>query len=231
MRSPLLFLAASLALGAMTAGAQVDAADTLEYQDDYLLYITQKWGRESPLGDLRRRAMRADDIELRVWGGYGLGGTSGVIIRRENGQWRAWRAAVGHCAKWVPVAVYKTGSTRAIEAHLASTNQGCDEKPPQSPPVVKYFIQRLIVTDIATSPAIEQAWKVAVENDVATLPPPQLPPETVQADGFTYLLELRRGNDYRTSMTPSGRLHEPEEVERRTRNIYLAVRALLPRGE
>jgi len=59
--------------------------------------LTRSWARRSQLGDLQNRPMAPNDIELRVWSGYGeppanSPAFSGLILRREGGKWSAWRA-------------------------------------------------------------------------------------------------------------------------------------------
>ncbi len=42
------------------------------------------------LEGLRKTSLRGDDIEVRVWRGFGLGDLEGVILKRTNSQWRAF---------------------------------------------------------------------------------------------------------------------------------------------
>lgn len=42
------------------------------------------------LEELRKTSLRGDDIEIRVWRGFGLGDLEGVILKRTNNQWRAF---------------------------------------------------------------------------------------------------------------------------------------------
>jgi len=40
--------------------------------------------------ELRKTSLRGDDIEVRVWRGFGLGDLEGVILKRTNNQWKAF---------------------------------------------------------------------------------------------------------------------------------------------
>ncbi len=42
------------------------------------------------LEELRKISLRGDDIEVRVWRGFGLGNLEGVILKRTNNQWKAF---------------------------------------------------------------------------------------------------------------------------------------------
>ncbi len=42
------------------------------------------------LDELRKTSLKRDDIEVRVWRGFGLGDLEGVILKRTNNQWRAF---------------------------------------------------------------------------------------------------------------------------------------------
>ncbi len=96
--------------------------------NNYLLRVTQDWGRNSALGDLVAASFGRDDLELRFWSGYG-GGTNGLILRRISSQWSVWRAAVVPCLLNIPMAVGDTLSPAAMEnyRHLALAN--CTSRP------------------------------------------------------------------------------------------------------
>ena len=42
------------------------------------------------LKELRKTRLYGDDIEIRVWRGFGLGDLEGVILKRTNNQWKAF---------------------------------------------------------------------------------------------------------------------------------------------
>jgi hypothetical protein len=42
------------------------------------------------LNELRKTSLKRDEIEVRVWRGFGLGDLEGVILKRTNNQWKAF---------------------------------------------------------------------------------------------------------------------------------------------
>src|SRR6266571_4666678 len=89
----LLYTSLALAIvGASTAPSQATRVSAPPH--NYLLEISQRWGRTSTLGDLLRDPRDSTDIEVRLWGGYGLAGTVGAILRRRAGRWSAFLAQV-----------------------------------------------------------------------------------------------------------------------------------------
>ena len=58
--------------------------------------------RTTELGEfkeLRKTKLNADDIEVRVWRGFGLGYLEGVILKRTNNQWKAFHVKADHYAE------------------------------------------------------------------------------------------------------------------------------------
>lgn len=217
-------VAGLLAVGTLDAGAQVDRDSAPE--QSYLLQITHRWGRESALGDLRYGVMGDDDVELRVWGGYGLGGTSGVVVRREKGRWRAWFANVARCVVWIPSRIADTASTGTVAGYtaLAKSRCGAEPKLPELP-ATGFSVDTLAITEIGTPTVIERAWSEAVQNGVLTLPE-DWPPGVILLDGFTRVIELRQGQRYRTSTVREIR-RDTSDVARRVRSIDAALDGLL----
>jgi hypothetical protein len=152
-------------------------------KDDGFLKVTQGWERRSQLGDLLTRPMGADDVELRVWVGYGDGPPpSGLILRRTLGKWAAWDAQVTR------VAVRESDDT-------------------------------LIVEQVARNADLEKAWRDAVRAGVLALPPKRW---RGAMDGGDYVIEVRRGNEYRASVIE---VVDPPEVDadRQVKAIYKIV--------
>ena len=89
-------LRSALALAMLFSHDSIAQARVLsEPPEPSLLNITRQWSRASTLGDLRELRTSAGDLELRVWGGYGLTtGTQAVVLRRTGGQWSAFLARV-----------------------------------------------------------------------------------------------------------------------------------------
>lgn len=45
----------------------------------------------SKLTDLRTKALPAEDLEVRLWTGFGLTRLDGFVLKRTGGEWSAWR--------------------------------------------------------------------------------------------------------------------------------------------
>ena len=75
---------------------------------------------------------------------------------------------------------------------------------------------------------IESAWMAAVRGGVFQLPG-HVARNWIRDDGFTYVIELRRGDDYRASVIEH--LERPEtDADQQVKQIYAAVNRVLPPG-
>jgi hypothetical protein len=59
-----------------------------DWEPDFFEKINRR-AKLSKLGNLRRAALQKDDIELRVWIGFGLIALEGFVIKKSHGQWLA----------------------------------------------------------------------------------------------------------------------------------------------
>jgi hypothetical protein len=76
---------------------------------------------------------------------------------------------------------------------------------------------------------IEAAWKDALSAGVAQLPG-RVKRSWTMDDGITYVIELRRGDEYRAAEIEH--LERPEvEADAQVKQVYAAVRRLLPERE
>jgi hypothetical protein len=214
---PLALVLAALPLAA--AGAQADAATRTPHT--YLVSLTQRWEADSPLGDLRTRAIGPDDVELRLWGGYGLSGTRGVILRRTGGRWSGWRAAVYPCP------LYLTGPDRDTladenPAYRRQARRECGRsRPVIGQPYIQVNGDSVELKPIAPGAGLAAAWDAAVAAGLLTLPP-EVPREWIMFDGFTYVVEVRRGGEYRASQIEH--TDPPEtDADRAIQRVYNAV--------
>jgi hypothetical protein len=163
-----------------------------------LLAITREWSRASTLGDLRELNLGSADIEVRAWGGYGLTSTQAGVLRRDNGQWSARRARLIHCTLQVPIPVGDTASESTLRQFVADAKKKCG--------AVRGDVSRrarvieadtLGVESISvSSAAIDSAWNNAVRAGLLTLPP-KVDRKWLMLDGFTYVIEVRQGKQYR----------------------------------
>ncbi|HET7187651.1 MAG TPA: hypothetical protein VFI52_05825, partial [Gemmatimonadaceae bacterium] len=169
------------------------------------LDLTRQWAQQSPLGDLRRRAMEEGDVEVRAWGGYGLRGTKGVVVRRERGTWRAWRVEHVPCKVIVDMPVHDTASATTLAGFLALARRKCGSTVGD----VRGISMLLDADTLAIEPlsagsaAIERAWNAAEREGMLSLPA-EVSGRVPAPDGFTYVIEVRRGSNYRASVIEQG---------------------------
>jgi len=72
---------------------------------------------------------------------------------------------------------------------------------------------------------IEHAWTAAVRAGALQLPA-RVERDRPMEDGFTYVVELRRGDDYRASVIEHVGV-PAAEADRRVRDVYAAINGLL----
>jgi hypothetical protein len=200
--------------------------------DPSLLNLTTAWSRASMLGDPRELRARSDYLELRVWHGFGPAETQAVVLRRSDGHWSASLARVIRCEIQISKSVGDTASQTTMRHYVAEARRHCGAS------VVDVSAgARLITTDtllvrqldIAES-AIETAWNDALRAGVLQLPGRVKRNTQSTGEGITYLIELRRGNEYRAAEIED--LEQPEvEADTQVKQIYAAVRRILPRQE
>ncbi|MBY0492012.1 MAG: hypothetical protein K2R93_19375 [Gemmatimonadaceae bacterium] len=203
MRIPKLLVSLSLLIA---HGAQAQATRVVADTGNYLLQITQGWGRESPLGELVVRAMGREDIEMRLWEGYGLGGVWGLVVRREKGRWRAWHTRIVKCSYSLPIPVGDTlsapseiGYRRLARARCAEQNAGEAEAPPGTYGWRVISDDTVSLVSIRARLPLESLWRDALRAGVDRLPT-SVPSHLLSTDGYTYVIELRRGPEYRASV-------------------------------
>src|SRR5215813_3565829 len=120
-------LRSALALAVLFSEDAVSQARVLSAPPEpSLLNITRQWARASALGDLRELRTAGGDIELRVWGGYGLTtGTQAVVLRRAGGQWSAFLARVMRCEIQIPRSVGDTASRSTMQRYVDEARRQC----------------------------------------------------------------------------------------------------------
>jgi hypothetical protein len=193
-----------------------------------LLNITRQWSRASTLGDLRELRTGADYRELRVWGGYGLTTeTQGVVLRRANGQWSAFLARVMRCEIQVPRVVGETASRATIQHYTAEARRQCGIKLRDVGPGSQIITTDSLLVDSLSvpGPTIEEAWNTAVRAGVFQLPG-RVGRNPAIDDGFTYVVEVRSGGDYRASAIEHV---EPPQAppDQHVKDVYAAVNRVL----
>src|SRR5262245_40580340 len=193
-----------------------------------LLNITRQWSRASALGDLRELRTGSGDVELRVWGGYGLTtATQAVVLRRAAGQWSASLARVMRCEIQIPRSVGDTASRATMQRYVAEARRQCGTTikdlgaGAQVITTDTVVVQRLSVPDSL----IENAWSAAVRAGVFKLPG-RIERSHLLDDVFTYVVELRNGADYRASVIEHLERGETE-ADQQVKDVYAAVSRLL----
>lgn len=197
-------------------------------ENNYLLSISQRWGAESVLGDLRQRPADAHFLEVRAWGGYGVTGTGGVVLRREAGKWRAWSIRVQPCDAVIPISVGDTASSTTEAYYVAKARKDCDAARYDTRNGVQMMLRAdtLIVTELPVTAKCEAAWRQAVTDGLLVLPP-RVPRQWIMMDGFTYVIEVRHGEEYRASVIEYAKPPETA-ADRQVQAVYAALMGILP---
>ena len=195
-----------------------------------LLNLTRGWSRASSLGDLRELRTSADYLELRVWGGFGFGMTQAVVLRRAGGRWSALLARVRRCAIQIPISVGDTASATTMRNFVAEARRQCDTPLGDVGAGMRIITADTLAVDalsVADS-VIDNAWTAAVRAGVFQLPG-RVNHTAATSGDFTYVVELRRGGEYRASEIEH--LERPEtEADRQVKEVYAAVNRVLPPG-
>lgn len=219
----------AVAVCALVLLAQMSSAQTRVVsapKEPSLLNLTGGWARASALGDLRDVRLGSDDVELRVWHGYGSSETQSIILRRANGHWSAFLARVIRCELSVARAVGDTASAATMRQLVAEARRHCGQSVADVAPGSRLITTDTVVVDHFAVPEaeIEAAW-----NDAQTAGVLQLPGRDERArapdDGSTFFIEVRRGNTYRA--TEAADVEQPEtKTDAQVKQIYAAVQRL-----
>jgi hypothetical protein len=192
-----------------------------------LLNITRTWSRASTLRDLRELRTRSDYLELRVWGGYGLAETQAVVLRRSDGHWSAFLGRVIRCEIQIPMSVGDTASQTTVHRYVAEARRNCGASVADVGAGARIITTDTLVVeqlDVQES-EIEAAWNASVDAGLLQLPARAKRSSAVPGD-FTYVIELRRGDEYRAAEIEQ--VDRPEvEADMQVKQIYVAVRRLL----
>lgn len=193
-----------------------------------LLVLTGAWARGSELGDLRELKTNRDYLELRVWGGFGLTtSTQGVVLRKNDGHWSAFLARVLRCEIQITKSIADTASRATTQAYLAEARRTCGTPLNDVGPGARILTTDTLLVDrldLADS-TIQSAWTAAERAGVFDLPGRVERTRTID-DAFMYVVELRRGSDYRASIIEH--LETPEtKADRQVEEVYAAVNRIL----
>jgi hypothetical protein len=193
-----------------------------------LLNLTRQWSRASILGDLRELKTASNYLELRVWAGYGLTMTTqAVVIRREASHWSAFLARVLRCEMKIPRSVGDTASRATMQQYVAEARRHCGESVKDVGAGMQILATDSLLVDRLSLPdsLIESSWNAALRAGVADLPT-RVKRNWVMDDGLTYVVELRRGNDYRASSIEH--VERPEsDADRKVQAVFSILSQLL----
>lgn len=216
----------ALASGLCSHPATGQARVTSAPPEPSLLNLTRTWSRASTLGDLRELKVPSDFLELRVWRGFGLTETQAIVLRRSDGSWTAFQARVIRCEIEIPIAVGDTASQATLRRYVAEARHHCGTSVGDVTAGARIITaDTLDVAPLKVRDAeIDEAWKGAVAAGVLQLP--ARPKNAVAMfDGSTYVIELRRGDEYRASQIEEVETSEAETV-RSAKGIYSAMQRL-----
>jgi hypothetical protein len=193
-----------------------------------LLNLTSSWARASTLGDLLELHMDGDDIELRVWHGFGPAETQSTVLRRTHGHWSAWFARVIRCELQIPGSVGDTASAATMRRFVVEARRNCGASAADVPPGSRLIATDTLVVQPLEVPEtdIEAVWKDAQAAGVENLPG-RVSHTRTNDEGVSFMIELRRGTEYRAAEIPD---IQPAEVKEdsQVQQIYAAVRRLRP---
>ena len=196
MRAAILLLVLLLPCRASGQTVQPVPSSASAPRGQYLYELTRAWAEASALGDLATRDFAPGDLELRYWGGYGVTGTRGVVIRREGGRWKGWRLRIVTCRVTVPYAVADTISGPTVQRYAADARRKCTDDAPAAGRAIEAELVELVPLK---SRLLAAAWQAAMEAGAPVLPP-SIERDRAVLDGYTHVLELRIGKSYRASL-------------------------------
>jgi hypothetical protein len=222
-------VARALAIGALCSHQGLAQAKVVSAPSEpSLLNLTGNWARASLLGDLRDLRVRRDHIELRVWRGYGSAETQAVVLRRADAHWSAFLARVIRCEIQVPAAAYDTASAATMRSFVAEAKRNCGKTVDNVSAGSRIIAADTLVVERLDIPEteVETVWNDAQRAGALQLPA-RVKHTSTREDGVTYVIELRRGDEYRASEIEHV---EPPEVEAdsQVQQLFVALQRLRP---
>jgi len=226
VRSPVAVAAGLVVACSRLAFAQ--ARVVIEPSEPSLLNLTRNWSRASAMGDLRELKTPSDYVELRVWHGFGLTETDAVVLRRSGGAWSAFHARVTRCEIQMPIPVADTASRTTMQRYVAEARRTCGTAIGAVGAGARIITaDTLVVAQLDVRDTdVADVWNDALSAGAFQLPA-RVKRSLTMLDGFTYVIEVRRGNEYRAAEIED--LDKPDvEADRQVKRIYDAVQRLLP---
>jgi hypothetical protein len=169
-----------------------------------------------------------DFLELRVWAGYDSSTTQAVVVRRTSGRWSAFLARVLRCEIQIPNTVRDTASQSTMRQFVGEARRHCGKAIADVSAGARIITADTVVVQQLAVPdsAIEDAWNSAVRAGALDLPG-RVTRTSAGAGGFTYVVEVRRGNEYRASEIE--RVDEPRaDADRQVQKVFATLSRLHP---
>ena len=209
-------------------GVLAQARVVSEPSEPSLLALTRGWSRASSLGDLREARTASDHVELRVWAGYDTSTTQAIVVRRAGGRWSAFVARVLRCELQIPLAVGDTASARTMQSFVAEARRHCGPVANAGAGVRIITADTVVVAQLSLPDStIQEAWTSALRAGALELP--GRVKHALPGDGLTFVIETRRGNEYRASEIE--RVDPAEtEADRQLQRVYGTLSTLLRRA-
>ena len=171
---------------------------------DFLIRLMRERARESPLGDLATKRIVPGALEFRLWGGFGLGGTRGLVLTRSaRGAWAAYGVKVVNCSIVVPHSESLT--VARIDALGRKARRECRKYAGEEGQVIT--TDTLAISSLRVPANPDSIWQRALSAGLLTLPP-FVKRHWIMTDGYTFVLELSQSSEYRASVIES--LEKPE---------------------
>lgn len=170
-------------------------------EDSYILEMTRWWGKKcSSLGEMH--AMNADsgDVAVRFWGGYGIDETRGISLRRIRSEWKAKAVRVERRKVEVPDSI-RSDST-AVRQYVNDLSRNACTVVSRFGPGQNFVMDTVRVSEPPKTPDLDKLWKRLRSHGILRLPPDPEEAGVPVEDGHTYVVEVRTGNQYRSSVIP-----------------------------
>lgn len=166
-------------------------------KNNYLLEVSQNWGVNSDFGSLPKKNIGENDLELRIWSGFGIRGDYGAIINRTNGNWKAYSIEVRTCEVLSHKKEVSDSLKRLVTVDKSLTEQiNCNiESEEDLVNEIWQFTDSLFVAEIQTNANFKNLWKKIKDEGVLSLPS-EVERTNFGIDGHSYVLELKIGETY-----------------------------------
>ncbi len=203
----------SIALAVAASGVS-QAQSYSEPENNYLHEIVQKWTEHTSVGNLRDAKFDDTDIEVRIWAGFGLRGSSGAVLRRTGDKWsviildldRYFAGGSNEIAAeegLLPPCIVDAMRDRCV----IETSFDSDGNPEF------YGLDCVLITPSPrhnVQQALAELWSSLESLGVRELPL-TIERDWVMMDGHSYVIEVRVGSSYRATVTEHAYETEADE--------------------